>query len=172
MFFPKIKVPLLIGYSTLPLYLCISLFLRKVCNCNNETNAFKNKFTWSHFYKYKVIRLWPLLQILPGSHFSLQSSPFSQKENCHTEILCSWMEWLDHSWVLGQISSSVITSWHSIHSNGFDVKRDGADRSSTYAFKPGLQATNPKHADLMYTDKADVLAEKFSSVLKWARLVG
>jgi len=60
----------------------------------------------------------------------------------------------------------VITLCHPIHSNGFDVKRDGADRSSAYAFKPRLQTTNPKHVDLMDTDKADVLAETFNSVLK------
>lgn len=46
------------------------------------------------------------------------------------------------------------------------MKTDGADRSSTYTFKPRLQAPNPKRVDLMYTDEGNVLAAKFSSVLK------
>lgn len=52
------------------------------------------------------------------------------------------------------------------------MERNGADRNSTFAFVPRLQAINPKHIDLMYTDKANVLVPKISSGGKRARLVG
>lgn len=61
---------------------------------------------------------------------------------------------------------SVFTPHPSILSKEFDDERNGIDGNSTCAFKPRLQATNPKYIDLMYNDKANVLVPKINSVLK------
>lgn len=60
------------------------------------------------------------------------------------------------------MSSSVITSRQSIHSNGLDVKRDGTDRNvqPMLSVKTKGSRSKARKVDLTYTDKVNVLEEK------------